>query len=130
MQQRPFVGKAGKNLDEFLRILDIKREDIYITNAVKFRPVKVDPDTGRTSNRPPNREEIDLNRTVLYKELTIIRPSFVVSLGNIPLRVLTDDNKITIGQVHGKPLNISVGIDLIWSCFRCIIRQASSTGLS
>ncbi len=111
VQQRPFVGKAGKNLDEFLRILDIKREDIYITNAVKFRPVKVDPDTGRTSNRPPNREEIDLNRTVLYKELTIIRPSFVVSLGNIPLRVLTDDNKITIGQVHGKPLNISVGIE-------------------
>ncbi len=109
VQQRPFVGRAGKNLDEFLKILDIKREDIYITNAVKFRPVKIDPDTGRTSNRPPNREEIDLNRTVLYKELAIISPSIVVSLGNIPLRVLTDDNKLTIGQVHGRPLFISIG---------------------
>jgi len=111
VQQRPFVGKAGRNLDEFLRILDIEREDIYITNAVKFRPVKIDPDTGRTSNRPPNREEIDLNRTVLYKELTIISPSVVVSLGNIPLRVLTDDNKLTIGRVHGRHLNISIGIE-------------------
>jgi uracil-DNA glycosylase family 4 len=40
VQQRPFVGQAGKNLDEFLEILEIKREDIYITNVVKFRPVK------------------------------------------------------------------------------------------
>ncbi len=111
VQQRPFVGQAGKNLDEFLEILEIKREDIYITNVVKFRPVKINTDTGRASNRPPNREEIELSRGWLYKELTIIRPSIVVSLGNIALRVLTDDNKNTIGQTHGKPIDISVGTD-------------------
>lgn len=37
---RPFVGQAGKNLDEFLEMLELERKDIYITNAVKFRPVK------------------------------------------------------------------------------------------
>ncbi|MDN5277525.1 MAG: uracil-DNA glycosylase [Clostridiales bacterium] len=109
VQQRPFVGQAGQNLNEFLEILGIKREDIYITNAVKFRPVKVDPATGRVSNRPPNREEIELSRGLLYKELCIIRPTLVVSLGNVPLKVLSDDNRITIGQVHGTPIDIAVG---------------------
>jgi len=109
VQQRPFVGQAGQNLNEFLGILDIKREDIYITNAVKFRPTKVDPASGRVSNRPPNREEIELCRGLLYKELIIIRPALVVSLGNIPLKVLTDDNKIAIGKVHGAPIDIAVG---------------------
>jgi len=109
VQQRPFVGQAGQNLNEFLEILGIKREDIYITNAVKFRPVKVDPASGRVSNRPPNREEIELSRGLLYKELCIIRPTLVVSLGNVPLKVLSDDNRITIGQVHGTPIDIAVG---------------------
>ena len=109
VQQRPFVGQAGQNLNEFLNILGIKREDIYITNAVKFRPTKVDPASGRLSNRPPNKEEIELCRGLLYKELLIIRPVLVVSLGNIPLRVLTDDNKGSIGKVHGTPIDIAVG---------------------
>ncbi len=109
VQQRPFVGQAGQNLNEFLNILGIKREDIYITNAVKFRPTKVDPASGRLSNRPPNKEEIELCRGLLYKELLIIRPVLVVSLGNIPLRVLTDDNKVSIGKVHGTPIDIAVG---------------------
>lgn len=111
VQQRPFVGKAGKNLEEFLQIIGIKREDIYITNAVKFRPVRIDPHTGRTSNRPPNKEEVELNRGLLYKELCIICPWVVVSLGNIALRVLADDNKLTVGQVHGNPIDIVVGQD-------------------
>nr|WP_243426439.1 uracil-DNA glycosylase [Caldicoprobacter guelmensis] len=109
VQQRPFVGQAGQNLNEFLGILGIKREDIYITNAVKFRPTRVDPTTGRVSNRPPNKEEIELCRSLLYKELSIIHPVLVVSLGNIPLKVLADDNKIAIGQVHGTPIDIAVG---------------------
>lgn len=109
VQQRPFVGQAGQNLNEFLNILGIRREDIYITNAVKFRPTKVDQASGRISNRPPNKEEIELCRGVLYRELIIIRPVLVVSLGNVPLRVLVDDNKISVGKVHGTPIDITVG---------------------
>ena len=49
---RPFVGKAGKNLDRFLELAGMRREEIYISNAVKIRPTKTGK-TGRISNRPP-----------------------------------------------------------------------------
>ena len=51
---RPFVGQAGKNLDEFLSVLSLAREEIYITNVVKFRPFKVSP-KGTLSNRQSRR---------------------------------------------------------------------------
>ncbi|MBQ7825167.1 MAG: uracil-DNA glycosylase, partial [Clostridia bacterium] len=57
LQGRPFVGKAGKNLDHFLQLAGLERGEIYIANAVKIRPTKVGK-TGRLSNRPPTREEI------------------------------------------------------------------------
>ena len=78
LQRRPFVGQAGKNLDEFLQVVGLEREDLYITNVVKFRPFKLNEETGRTSNRPPTREEIELSRGWLYKEIEIIRPMVVV----------------------------------------------------
>jgi uracil-DNA glycosylase family 4 len=117
IKQRPFVGQAGKNLDEFLDIVGINREDIYITNTVRFRPFKVNPKTGRTSNRPPRKEEIELCRPWLYKELGIIMPELVVSLGNTPLRVLADDKNISIGDVHGKPMDIKTGQDISFKLF-------------
>ncbi len=99
---RPFVGQAGKNLDEFLNILDLKREDIYITNTVKFRPYKINPKTNRLSNRPPDREEISLCLPFLEKQIDIIDPKIVVTLGNVSLKALMGDNSITIGEAHGK----------------------------
>jgi len=52
LKSKPFVGAAGKNLAEFLDVLGLKREDIYITNAIKYRLSKVKPETNRVSNRP------------------------------------------------------------------------------
>ena len=72
-QGRPFVGKAGKNLDEFLRLSGIDRTEVYITNAVKFRPFKIGK-SGRKSNRPPTREEIDMFRPFLVREIGMVRP--------------------------------------------------------
>ena len=70
--RRPFVGRAGKNLDEFLSLTGLKRPQLYITNAVKFRPVR---QTQRgQANRPPTREEIELFRPWLLKELGLVRP--------------------------------------------------------
>lgn len=103
---RPFVGAAGKNLDEFLEVLDLKRENIYITNTVKFRPYKVNPKTGRLSNRPPDKNEIELCLPYLLKQLDIIEPSVVATLGNTPLRALTANKSITIGECHGIPINM------------------------
>ncbi len=59
LQRRPFVGKAGKNLDGFLEAVGLQRPDIYISNVVKVRPTKISP-RGSVSNRPPNREELAL----------------------------------------------------------------------
>lgn len=102
--ERPFVGQAGKNLDEFLEVLELKREDIFITNTVKFRPYKVNPKTGRLSNRPPNKEEVKLCLPYLLKTLEIIQPKIVVTLGNISLKAVTGDSRITIGEKHGMPI--------------------------
>jgi uracil-DNA glycosylase family 4 len=99
---RPFVGQAGKNLDEFLEYLGIERTDVYITNAVKFRPVKKNPDTGRLSNRAPTAKEIELFRPLLMDEIDLIDPPVIVTLGNIPLASLTGRD-IKIGDVHGGP---------------------------
>lgn len=99
---RPFVGPAGKNLDEFLELLELKREDIYITNTVKFRPYKVNPATGRLSNRPPDKSELELCLPFLLHQLDIIKPEVVVTLGNTPLKALSGDKNITIGENHGR----------------------------
>ena len=96
---RPFVGKAGKNLDHFLELAGLAREEIYISNAVKIRPTKVSK-TGRISNRPPTKEEIALFRPWLIREITEVRPTMIATLGNVPLGAVTN-SKQTIGQVHG-----------------------------
>jgi len=100
-QKRPFVGKAGKNLDYFLEVLEIKREDIYITNVVKIRPYKINEKTGKKSNRPPNKNEIEKYINILYEEIKIIKPEVIVTLGNFALKAVSEDKNITIGQVHG-----------------------------
>jgi DNA polymerase len=105
-QGKPFVGQAGKNLEEFITILGIRREDLYITNVVKFRPTKVNPDTGRESNRPPTREEIRISTDFIENELSVIKPGLVVSLGNVALRCILKDDKITIGIVHGSSISV------------------------
>lgn len=104
---KPFVGQAGKHLDEFLQILNIKKEDVYITNSVKFRPTKINPKTGRLSNRTPTTKEIDDFREFIYEEIDIIRPEIIVTLGNIPLKSIFNDNT-KIGDVHGKLLSVEI----------------------
>lgn len=98
---KPFVGMAGKNLAQFLEVLGLKREEIYITNAIKHRLSKVNPSTGRVSNRPATRDEIDKNRDYLIEEIDIIRPGIIVTLGNVPLRSVLGEHKVSIGEVHG-----------------------------
>ncbi len=98
---RPFVGKAGKNLNSFLEAIGFERSSIYITNAVKFRPVNVNEKTGRRSNRTPKATEIAEYREWLLKELALIQPKLVVTLGNTPLFALTSSKAPTISEIHG-----------------------------
>ncbi len=106
LQGKPFVGKAGKNLDGFLQVLELNREDIYISNVVKIRPTKVS-DKGRVSNRPPNREELALFTPYLMEEILRVQPQMIVTLGNVALRALCG-SKAVIGEMHGRETLVTV----------------------
>ena len=99
VQRRPFVGKAGKNLNEFLEAVGLPREELYISNVVKIRPTRLSA-AGRTVNRPPSREEIAFFRPWLYREVGIVRPSALVTLGNVALNAFLPEGS-TIGACHG-----------------------------
>ena len=100
LQGRPFVGKAGKNLDAFLEAAGLDRSALYVTNTVKFRPTKLSP-AGRTVNRPPTQEEIKLFLPWLLKEIELVGPRYVLTLGNVPLKALMGRGSV-IGSVHGQ----------------------------
>ena len=104
---RPFVGAAGKTLNAFLSGAGIDRSALYVTNAVKFRPTKPSPATGKKVNRPPTLREIAALRPVLLREIEIIRPKFIVTLGNSPLKALKIRRPIS--EIHGQLLLTDFG---------------------
>ena len=99
---RPFVGKAGKNLDAFLEAAGLDRPALYVTNTVKFRPTKRSA-AGRVVNRQPTQEEIRLFLPWLQREIALVAPAYIVTLGNVPLKALMGRSAV-IGQVHGRLL--------------------------
>ncbi len=88
----PFVGAAGRFLNEMLAVIDLKREDVYITNIVKYRP---------PNNRDPLPEEKEVFLPFLHKQIEIIRPKLIITLGRHSMDVLLPGLKIS--QVHGQP---------------------------
>ncbi len=107
IKKRPFVGKAGKNLDAFLELAGLERPDIYVSNVVKIRPSETG-ETGRVRNRAPNKEELALFTPWLFREIEIVNPQLLVTLGNVPLRALMG-HQYTIGDVHGTVLTAADG---------------------
>ena len=99
LQGRPFVGKAGKNLDAFLAQAGMDRAALYVTNVVKFRPTRRS-EAGRTVNRPPTQEEIKLFLPWLLREIDLVDPRYIITLGNVPLKALTGRGSV-IGDLHG-----------------------------
>ena len=106
LQRKPFVGKAGKNLNEFLAAIGLPREELYITNVVKLRPSRISA-AGRIVNRPPSREEIAFFRPWLYREVSAVHPHALVTLGNVALNAFLP-NGSTIGACHGRWQKIRV----------------------
>lgn len=111
---RPFVGKAGTELDGMLDMSGIKRSELYVTNAVKFRPwKKTELASGRisTRNRTPSVKEIRESATLLLCELKLLKPKFVVTLGNSPLYAIDCVTEAgldgSIGELHGEEIHIS-----------------------
>ena len=105
-QGRPFVGKAGQNLSVFVQALGLQREALYITNVVKFRPKRISA-AGRTVNRPPARQEIAFFTPWLYREIALVRPRALVTLGNVALHAFLPPERM-IGDCHGRWLQADV----------------------
>jgi len=103
---RPFVGLAGGKLKEFIDYIDLTREDIYVTNAIKYRLFKINPKTNRKSNRPAKINEIKSSMPFLASEMQLLKPRLVITLGNVPLKAVTGDFKANIGEFHGKTIII------------------------
>lgn len=102
-QGKAFVGMAGKTFESYLNSIGLKRSEIRISNACYFRPIKIsESSSGKksTSNRPPKPSEVELFREVLDAEITLVNPSIIVTLGNVPLKRLTKFK--TIGDCHGQ----------------------------
>lgn len=109
---RPFVGKAGKQLDEMLSLAKIDRSSVYVTNAVKFRPTNVK--NGRASNRTPSEQEVRDGLLLLREEIEHVDPSVIATLGNVPLSAalmlaVNFYRKQTVGEVHGMPTTYFIG---------------------
>ncbi len=96
MQGKPFVGSAGKFLNELLQIAGLRREDVYITNVVKCRPPE---------NRAPLDDEIETcTSNYLKKQIAVIKPRLVVSLGRTSTRALLG-REVFMGKEHGTLLD-------------------------
>jgi len=89
----PFVGRAGKLLDELLQEQGIQRSDVFITNVICCRP---------PGNRDPLPEEIDACKPYLYRKIQLIEPKVICTLGNFATKLLTG-NPTGITKVHGRP---------------------------
>ena len=98
---KPFVGAAGKLLDELLEGIGYTREDVYVTNVVKYRP----PD-----NREPLPEEKDSCRVWLNAELIFLKPKVIIPLGRHALERFLPGQQISL--VHGQAFTHSSGTPL------------------
>ena len=94
----PFVGAAGKFLNEMLASAGMVRSDVYITNIVKYRPPE---------NRDPKPEEKEAFWPYLVRQLDVIKPQIVVTLGRHSMEYFLPGVKIS--EIHGQPQHVSFG---------------------
>ncbi|MCE7936449.1 uracil-DNA glycosylase [Candidatus Saccharibacteria bacterium CPR2] len=94
---RPFVGAAGKFLDEMLDMIDMKRSDVYITNIVKYRP---------PNNRDPEPVEKRAFLPYLVRQIEVIQPKVVATLGKHSMNLFLPDMQVS--KIHGQPKRIKL----------------------
>jgi DNA polymerase len=109
MTGKPFCGASGKILDELLESAGFKREDIFITNIVKLRP---------PNNRNPTKEEIKQFSHFLDKQIEIINPKIICTLGNFSTSYILErfnlkDKIQGISKIHGQIFNLSTLLGII-----------------
>jgi uracil-DNA glycosylase family 4 len=98
-QGLPFVGRAGKLLETLLEEIGMTRKDVFIANTLKCRP---------PGNRDPLPAEIENCREYLYRQVELIQPRVICSLGNFSTKLLRED-PTGITRLHGKPEELTLG---------------------
>jgi uracil-DNA glycosylase len=93
LQGLPFVGRAGKLLDQLLDEIGLKRSEVFVVNTVKCRP---------PGNRDPQPDEIESCRPYLHRQVELIEPKVICTLGNFATKLLTRSQRGITG-VHGRP---------------------------
>jgi DNA polymerase len=98
-QGLPFVGQAGKLLEQLLAQVGMSRADVYIANVLKCRP---------PGNRDPQPDEIEACEPHLFKQIDLIRPRVVATLGNFATKLLSG-SQVGITRVHGQERETTLG---------------------
>jgi uracil-DNA glycosylase family 4 len=93
LQGLPFVGRAGKLLDQLLGEVGLQRSDVFVANVLKCRP---------PGNRDPQPDEIETCRPYLHRQIELIEPKVICTLGNFATKLLTRSQRGITG-VHGRP---------------------------
>jgi uracil-DNA glycosylase len=93
LQGLPFVGRAGKLLDQLLEGVGMQRSDVFVANVLKCRP---------PGNRDPQPDEIETCRPYLHRQIDLIEPKVICTLGNFATKLLTRSQRGITG-VHGRP---------------------------
>jgi DNA polymerase len=94
----PFVGQAGKLLDGLLAGVDLRREDVYIANVLKCRP---------PGNRDPQPDEIESCEPHLFRQIELIEPKVIATLGNFATKLLSG-RPLGITRVHGQEQELTI----------------------
>lgn len=94
-QGRPFVGASGQYLEELLEKIGFRRQEVYIANVVKCRP---------PGNRDPKPEEIEACRPYLDKQIELVRPRLIVTLGRFSMQRYFPG--ASISRIHGQPKRV------------------------
>jgi DNA polymerase len=92
IQGLPFVGEAGMLLTKLIEKMGFKRDEVYIANIIKCRP---------PMNRDPEEDEILSCRTFLDKQIDVIAPQFIITLGRIALMTLMNNDRLRITAARG-----------------------------
>jgi uracil-DNA glycosylase len=95
----PFVGQAGKLLEKLLGGVGLARSDVYIANVLKCRP---------PGNRDPQADEIEACESHLFRQIELIQPRVVATLGNFATKLLSG-RPLGITRVHGQPQEVALG---------------------
>jgi DNA polymerase len=98
-QGLPFVGQAGGLLDRLLATIDLRRDDVYVANTLKCRP---------PGNRDPRPDEVAACEPHLFKQIELVRPKVVATLGNFATKLLSG-RSLGITQVRGRELEVTLG---------------------